>query len=111
MTVYDIVDMVRVLRTNRYSHRCDKGEDDGSWKWEEGYFGLNGKGGQRVLHFEDHEGLYLDGATEEQEHANARLIAAAPIMFQALEDILESSSPFSRVGMLAKGAILSAKGK
>ena len=82
----------------------------GPWKWEEGYFGLNGKGGQRVLHFEDHEGLYLDGATEEQEHANARLIAAAPIMFQALEDILESSSPFSRVGMLAKGAILSAKG-
>ena len=80
----------------------------GPWKWEEGYFGLNGKGGQKVLHFEDHEGLYLD-ATNEQQHANARLIAAAPVMLEALEEIAAIAASL-KISLLVTKAIWAAKG-
>jgi hypothetical protein len=52
----------------------------GPWAWNESFFGLQGATGP-VLYYEGYAGMCL---ALEREEANARLIAAAPDMLEAL---------------------------
>jgi hypothetical protein len=57
----------------------------GPWAWAEGYQGLYGSGpNNTVLEYYSYEGLWLDDSAGNQE-ANARLIAAAPDLLEALK--------------------------
>lgn len=64
----------------------------GPWRWGKDYKGLYGQGeGRRreVLTFEQYEGMWLSYTANRE--ANARLIAAAPLMYQALEEIANNA--------------------
>lgn len=56
----------------------------GPWKWDEGFAGLNGANNEAVLRWEPYEGMWLS-VLEGREEANARLIAAAPELLEALK--------------------------
>jgi len=59
----------------------------GPWAWEDDYYGLTGNGAA-VLRYDPYEGMWLAFTnTEGRQDANARLIAAAPDLLAALEDL------------------------
>lgn len=65
----------------------------GPWTWGEGYNGLYGAG-ENVLTFVDYEGMYLSWSSKSQD-ANARLIAAAPDLLEALKGMTLAVSVFA----------------
>lgn len=64
----------------------------GPWIWAEGNKGLYGAGPDNaVLAFYHYEGMHLSGKTEISQECNARLIASAPDMYDALWEAVELS--------------------
>jgi hypothetical protein len=60
----------------------------GSWVWADNYNGLDGLNGEPVLRWEPYDGMWLN-ARDGREDGNARLIAAAPELLEALRDMYE----------------------
>lgn len=86
----------------------------GPWKWGDDYRGLYGQGEVRqreVLTFEPYEGMWLS-YTDHQD-ANARLIAAAPLMYEALEEVsdaFDDGEVDSHIIKIVRAALQAAKG-
>ena len=64
------------------------GHTPGPWKWEDDNHVLWAQGGKKVIDAAPYEGMWLAG---ENEEADARLIAAAPDLLEALQDCLENT--------------------
>ena len=58
----------------------------GPWQWDVGFNGLNGKNDEAVLRWEPYEGMWIS-TLEGKAYANARLISAAPDLYEALGSI------------------------
>jgi hypothetical protein len=82
----------------------------GPWTWVEGYNGLYGSGKDNdVLTFADYEGMYLSYSNK-YTHGNARLIAAAPDLLEALKNVIRGV-PDTWDGVIkARAAIAKAEG-
>jgi hypothetical protein len=81
----------------------------GPWTWVEGYNGLYGSGEDNdVLTFADYEGMYLSYSNK-YTHGNARLIAAAPDLLEALK--AARSFHWGDVEAQVNAAIAKAEGK
>jgi len=85
----------------------------GPWTWGKSYDGLYGSGsGQdnEVLTYEDYDGMWL--AYVPQREANARLIAAAPELLEALENLENDDGSIpDHAWNLCQAAIAKAKGE
>lgn len=62
------------------------------WTWNKHYCGLVASNGDPVLQFYEYEGMLLAGF-DKYEKANARLIAAAPELLEALNLCLAQLEP------------------
>jgi hypothetical protein len=87
----------------------------GPWTWGENYNGLYGSGkDNEVLTFASYEGMYLSYSNK-YTHGNARLIAAAPDLLEALKEMLEmwEDKPLYGADIAGKAyaAIAKAEGK
>lgn len=72
----------------------------GPWKWNDHYLGLrqvSEKGREEILAFVAYEGLHLNrDLPEGRAQANARLIAAAPELRDALRSLVVELEKFDR---------------
>lgn len=84
----------------------------GPWLWNEAKKVLNSASGTIIDHA-PYEGMWFARYNDEEDDANARLIAAAPDMLAALEELYNApwlSLP-GRAGDIVEAAILKAKGE
>jgi hypothetical protein len=65
----------------------------GPWSWGEGYDGLYGCGQDEVLHSSYEGGMWL--AHTKCREANARLMAAAPTLLDALQALVAASEAWN----------------
>lgn len=86
----------------------------GPWTWGTNYFGLSGSGkDNEVITYEPYDGMWLSYG--KHQVANARLIAAAPELLEALETTLEclNENGFGKAYAqdLARAAITKVRGE
>lgn len=87
----------------------------GPWKWDGDYRGLASANGQEVLHWEPYEGMWLHHR-ELNRDDDANLIAAAPELLEALEELSrvyangDFESEFKPALKRAEAAIAKARG-
>ena len=76
----------------------------GPWVWEHWQMGLTAQNGTRVLAYYDYEGMSLYGKTEDEQNANAHLIAAAPDLLEALGEAVSAIEWWQREHGCCHGA-------
>jgi hypothetical protein len=82
----------------------------GPWTWGENFRGLYGEGpDNEILTYEPYEGMWLTYCNARE--ANARLIAAAPDLLEALRDVLRVVDCVVVEFDVARAAIAKAEGK
>lgn len=62
----------------------------GPWKWDEDFYGLYSENGREpVLQWEPYEGMRLEFHKEGKRDANGHLLAAAPDLLEALQELFD----------------------
>ena len=72
------------------------GHTPGPWEWEDGEYVLWAQGGRKIIDTAPYEGMWI---VAENEEANARLIAAAPDLLEALDNLYWLATENERLGV------------
>lgn len=81
----------------------------GPWEWNKNYRGLDGPGGAVILEYAPYEGMWVPDYAGDWSEANARLIAAAPELLEALQDLCDTLGECGATAK-ARAAIAKAEG-